>query len=410
MSLFNFLKCNVRWLLAGVLLTFMSSFGQTFFISIFGGHIRAEFGLSHAAWGGIYSLGTMFSAVIMIWAGALTDIFRTRFLGVMVLTGFACATIAMAGLPSAFFLPVIIFALRFFGQGMCSHLAVVAMSRWFVANRGRALSFANLGFSFGEAFLPFVFVFLMGFFAWQKLWFVAAGLLVCAAPVLWRLLQEERTPQALAKEDIFLGMKGRHWTRVEALRHPLFWFIFPSLLGPSAFGTAFFFHQVHYAETKGWDHIIFVSFFPIYTAGSVLAMLFFGWALDKIGTAKLMPYFQLPLVAAFVCFSISKDANLLILGLLFFAATSGANATLITAFWAEFYGTAHLGAIKALAAASMVLGSAIGPGITGLLIDFGIELDVQYLWIAGYFVICSFLIFLGVRRSLPDLVPIYGKR
>ena len=58
----------------------------------------------------------------------------------------------------------------------------------------------------------------------------------------------------------------------------------------------------------------------------------------------------------------------------------------------------------------MVLGSAVGPGITGLLIDVGIELDVQYLWIAGYFVICSFLICLGVTRSLPDLVQVYGKR
>ena len=163
MSICNFLKRNVTWLFAGILLTFMSSFGQTFFISIFGGHIRAEFGLSHAAWGGIYSLGTTVSAIIMIWAGALTDIFRTRFLGVLVLIGFACAAIAMAGLPSAFFLPVIIFALRFFGQGMCSHLAVVAMSRWFVANRGRALSLANLGFSFGEAFLPMLFVFLIVF-------------------------------------------------------------------------------------------------------------------------------------------------------------------------------------------------------------------------------------------------------
>ncbi len=409
MSICNFLKRNVTWLFAGILLTFMSSFGQTFFISIFGGHIRAEFGLSHAAWGGIYSLGTTVSAIIMIWAGALTDIFRTRFLGVLVLIGFACAAIAMAGLPSAFFLPVIIFALRFFGQGMCSHLAVVAMSRWFVANRGRALSLANLGFSFGEAFLPMLFVFLMGFFAWQKLWLVAATLLIFAVPALWRLLREERTPQALAKEDISLGMKGRHWTRVEAIRHPLFWFMVPSLLGPSAFGTAFFFHQAHYAETKGWEHIVFVSFLPIYTGGSVLAMLFFGWALDKFGTAKLMPYFQIPLVAAFICFSFSDDTNLLVLGLLFFAVTAGANATLPNAFWAEFYGTGHLGAIKALAAAAMVLGSAIGPGITGLLIDAGIGLHVQYLWIAGYFIICSFLVFIGVARSGPDLYPIHDK-
>ena len=53
-----FLRDNSRWLAAGMLLTFLSSFGQTFFISIFAGDIRDTFGLSHGAWGGIYALGT----------------------------------------------------------------------------------------------------------------------------------------------------------------------------------------------------------------------------------------------------------------------------------------------------------------------------------------------------------------
>jgi hypothetical protein len=72
---FKFLSNNASWLAAGVLLTFVSSFGQTFFISIFGGQIRTEFGLSHAAWGGIYSLGTTASAIVMIWSGVLSDFF-----------------------------------------------------------------------------------------------------------------------------------------------------------------------------------------------------------------------------------------------------------------------------------------------------------------------------------------------
>ena len=115
------------------------------------------------------------------------------------------------------------------------------MSRWFVANRGRALSLANLGFSFGEAFLPLICVVLMAYVAWYKLWLIAASLSVLAAPLLWWLLRDERTPQALAKENVSVGMCGRHWTRKEALRHPLFWFMVSSLMGPSAFGTAFSF-------------------------------------------------------------------------------------------------------------------------------------------------------------------------
>ncbi len=399
MNFVDFLKTNAKWLGAGILLTFLSSFGQTFFISIFGGHIREEFSLSHATWGGIYSLGTMASAFVMIWAGVLTDIVRTRILGVIVFLGLSLAAIGMAGLHSAFFLPFVIFALRFFGQGMCSHLAVVAMSRWFVANRGRALSLANLGYSFGEAFLPIIFVALMAYVAWYKLWLFASAFLFLAVPLFWWLLKDERKPKVLIRENISVGMDGRHWTRNEALRHPLFWFMVPSFMGPSAFGTAFFFHQVHYSKIKGWEHLQFVSFLPLYTAVGVLAMILSGWILDKFGTPKLMPFYQLPLSIAFVLFAQSGDVSLLLIGLLFFAMTAGANSTLPNAFWAEFYGTENLGALKALATALMVLGSAIGPGITGILIDAGVPLDTQYLWVAGFFLICSILVYIGVSRS-----------
>ena len=39
----------------GFLLTFSSSIGQTFFISLFAGEIRSEFNLSHGMFGTLYS-------------------------------------------------------------------------------------------------------------------------------------------------------------------------------------------------------------------------------------------------------------------------------------------------------------------------------------------------------------------
>ena len=50
----------------------------------------------------------------------------------------------------------------------------------------------------------------------------------------------------------------------------------------------------------------------------------------------------------------------------FLAITAGCHGTLPNVFWAEMHGTAHLGAIKALVVAIIVLGSAIGPGVTGI--------------------------------------------
>ncbi len=403
MRLTDFIRANAPFLTAGVMLTFLSSFGQTYFISLFAGELRLAFDLSHGEWGGIHMVGTMVSAAVMVWAGGLTDLFRVRLLGPVVLVGLALSCLAMAFNPWVWALPVIIFALRFFGQGMCSHIAVIAMARWFVATRGRALSIATLGFAVGEALAPMAVVAAMTVIAWQNLWIVGALICLGAVPVLARLLAQERTPASHAETDVALGMSGRHWQRMEVLRHPLFWCMVPAALGPAAFNTAFFFHQVHIAEVKGLEHLVFVSFFPLYTLIGITSMVVSGWALDRLGTARLTPFYQLPMVVAFLLFAVSDSAWGLALGFVFLGITSGANSTLPNAFWAEFYGTAHIGAIKSMATAVMVLGSAIGPGLTGLLIDLGVGIETQFVGVAGYFCAATALMILGITRAARDL-------
>lgn len=403
MTFIGFLRSNAPWLSAGVLLTFLSSFGQTFFISIFAGEIRTEFGLSHGQWGGIYTLGTGLSALVMVWAGGLTDLFRVRVLGALVLLMLMAACLFMALNPVWWLLPLVVFTLRFAGQGMTSHIAVVAMSRWFIASRGKALSIATLGFAAGEALLPLIFVALMIHYDWRLLWGLAGLIAVAGIPVLVLLLRHERTPQSMAHQSQSAGMGARHWTRNQTLGHFLFWFMIPALLGPSAFNTAFFFHQVHFADIKAVAHVDLVAMFPFYTAVSITAMMLSGWALDRLGTARLMPVSQAPMVLAFLLFAQADGPMGILLGFFCLGLTTGMNTTLPNAFWAEFYGTRNIGSIKAMAAAIMVLGSAIGPGLTGLGIDLGIGIEAQYVMIAGYFIFATVMMSIGIARARPLL-------
>ncbi len=399
MPILAFLRDNAPWLTAGVLLTFLSSFGQTFFISVFAGEIRAAFGLSHGQWGGIYTLGTFASALVMVWAGGLTDRFRVRTLGPVILALSLLACLAMALNPVWWLLPLVIFALRFTGQGMTSHIAVVAMSRWFIATRGKALSVATLGLAAGEALLPLLFVSLMMTWDWRALWVLAGLIAAAGVPLLVILLRRERTPQSMAHAEQALGMLARHWTRHQTLAHFLFWFMVPALLGPSAFNTAFFFHQVHYAEVKDMAHVELVAMFPFYTATGVGTMVLSGWLLDRVGTGRLIPFIQLPMVAAFLLFAYAPGPAGIFLGFICLGLTTGANTTVPNAFWAEFYGTGNIGAIKAMAAAIMVLGSAIGPGLTGLAIDAGLGIEAQYVIVAGYFLFTTVMMLIGITRA-----------
>ena len=158
LNFLSFLIANKLWLSAGFLLALSSSFGQTFFISIFSADIMHSFNLSNSEWGTIYASGTLLSAAAMIYFGGLVDDYKTRNISVLVLGVLTIAMLTMANTGSVAGLIVTIFLLRLMGQGMSTHLAHVAMSRWFSRYRGRALAVANLGYSLGESFLPMFFV------------------------------------------------------------------------------------------------------------------------------------------------------------------------------------------------------------------------------------------------------------
>lgn len=403
MGYLSFIRTNWVFLLAGFLLTFTSSYGQTYFISIFAGDIKADFALTDGQWGGIYTLGTSLSAVAMIWAGVLTDRFRVRLLAIAVMVCLSAACIAMSINTSAFLLVLVIFALRITGQGMMSQLGSVAMVRWFEATRGKALSLASMGFSMGQAILPLAFVALFAILPWRSLWVLAALLVLMTIPVLVWLLRYERTPQSMAAEAQIAGMQGRHWTRAEVLRSPLFYLMVPLVLGPSAWGTALFFQQVHLTEVKGWSLTSFVALMPLYTIAVVLATFASGWAIDRYGVSRIIRIQMLPFAAGFVVLAFADTITMAGIGLAIFGLGQGLQSTASASFWAEYYGTRHIGAIKSVAAALMVFGSAIGPGVTGALIDFGIDFPAQMIPISGFYLFAAATATYGIYRYQPTL-------
>jgi len=398
-----FLAANAPFLGAGFAISFASSFGQTYFISLFAADIMADFALSDGGWGAIYAVATIASAGAMMFAGVLTDRFRVRRLAVWVTLGLAAACLTMAGARGWAMLTLAVFALRFFGQGMMSHMPAVAIARWFVAARGKALAISATGFATGQAILPIAFVSAGALMGWRWLWVVAACLVLTLIPAVLALLRTERTPQSIATDVAVAGLDGAHWTRAMLLRAPLFWALVPLLLGPPAFGTALFFHQVHMVDTKGWELAGYVALMPVFVSVSVTMMFAMGLMIDRVGSPRLMLGYLLPFAAAFTIMAQAQTlwgaaAALIVLGF-----GTGAQNTLLTACWAELFGTRHLGAVKALITAIMVLGSALGPGLTGWVIDLGIPFENQLWAIALYMLAAQAVAATALWRALPRL-------
>jgi MFS family permease len=260
-----------------------------------------------------------------------------------------------------------------------------------------------MGFAAGQAVLPVIFVALFALVSWRMLWLLAALLVLLAIPLILLLLRRERTPQSMAEEAQITGMDGRHWTRAAALKTPLFWLMIPLVIGPSAWGTALFFQQVHLTEVKGWALVDFVALMPFYTVAVVLATFASGWAVDRFGVSRVVPVQLLPFALGFAILAMADNILMAGVGMVVFGLGQGLQSTGASAFWPEYFGTRHIGAIKSAAAALMVFGSAIGPGVTGLLIDLGVDFTRQMLPISLYYLVAAGLAGLAIRQNRPRL-------
>lgn len=367
---------EIRLILAGFLLALLSSFGQTFFIALFSGEIRAGLDLSHGEFGSVYSAATLASGLTMLWAGAALDHFSLRRYALVAIGTLALAGTLLALSHNVLLLLLALFGLRLAGQGMMSHAAVTGMARAFTRHRGKAVALASLGHPAGEAFLPVVAVAAAAALGWRNVWLVAVAVLVLIAPLLARLLEQAADGTGRGALNTPSEPTTRSYTRAEMLRERRFYLMVPALIGPSFIVTGLFFHQVHLSAAKGWDLAWFAACFAGYAAASTGAVMVSGALIDRLGARRLMPVYLLPLALGCIVLALGQHHLVALAFMALAGLTSGAAITVVTAMWAEVYGTAHLGAIRALAATLSVVASALAPASLGWLIDAAVSIEI----------------------------------
>lgn len=398
MTFLLFLKENARWLVGGFLLTLFSSFGQTFFISLSAGDIRTEFSLSHGEFGVLYMVATLASALTLPHLGRIVDHLSVPGTVLIVAPMLALSALSMAFATHIAVLTLSIYALRLFGQGMMTHIAMTAMGRWFFAQRGRAISVATLGHQAGEAAFPICFVIIGLAVGWRNTWLIAAAvMLLVALPVLVWSMREERMPRA---GDHHGGRPPpRDWTRAEVLRDPVFYFALLGVLAPPFIGTTVFFHQVYLVELRGWSLELFAGSFAVMSLTTVICALLSGVLIDRFTAVALLPGFLVPLALACLCLAFFEQQWSAFAFMALLGVSYGFSSTLFGSVWPEVYGVKHLGAIRSVIVSTMVFATALGPGVTGYLIDIGVAYPLQIGCMGAYCLAISFLM-LKVSRMI----------
>lgn len=379
-----------RILCFGVLMTFFSSFGQTFFISLFSKDLEAEFGMGSAAYGTMYSLATLCSAACLPVLGRYVDQvdLRKYSAGVLVALAIGCVSLGLA--QEVWQVVVVLFILRLTGQGLCGHIANTTMARKFDVRRGKALGISALGFSFGEGVFPAFTIFLFAQIGWRLTCILDAAILVVVTiPLAVFLLapRELREPPGESSHAGGIADGEKEWTRSHVLKDWRFYALVPNHLFIPFAVTGLIFHQLELAESKGWTIETLAMAFVGFAVVRIGASLVVGTWVDKVGARRLFPYVSVP-----ICLGIgllaTSDAKVMAwvyMGLM--GASMGFASAVGAALWAEIYGVRHLGAIKSLATSMGIFGTALGPVLFGWVLEFG--LGVQ--WILGGTVASAFI-------------------
>lgn len=370
-GLIKFFKENRAEVGFGWMLTFLSSFGQTFLISIYVPEILKTFSISNGFFGSIYAIATVTSSIIMLSVGHFVD-----HKPIQKITSLTVAVLAVSSVLLGFshlsisILIIALIGLRLTGQGLMSHISLTVMSRHYDLDRGKALSIASLGYAIGEAVFP---IFISTLILWYDYEIAALASAAFLFLYLFRLYFSDLTH---FDKDLELSTKPSARSLIKEYKNLLktkaFFILMPVSFALSFTITAVFFYQYVVVEDKGWSVSLYASFFTVYALTRVLFSIYGGVLVDKYSGKKMFRYYMIPFTLGLLPFAFFDS----IFGALAFLILSGISVgmagTVKSAVLAEVYGTKKLGTIRSVFTMFMVLSTALGPLVFGTLMDMGI--------------------------------------
>ncbi|MDX2431328.1 MAG: MFS transporter [Bacteroides sp.] len=385
-------------LAAGTIGILMSIPGQTMGVSAFTENLLKDLDLDRNNLSLAYLIGTLISGLLITKAGKLYDRYGARvmafasgvLLGIVLLYLTRVDMIAMwlgkIGLNSPVLITFILlaigfFGIRFFGQGMMTMVSRNMVMKWFNKRRGMANAVLGIFTALGFAIAPQILNQVIERLEWRGAWVFLAILvgLIFALFVLvifrdnpedcglepdgkWKSRRKKNRPPSLPEKD---------FTLKEAHRTLAFW-VFTLGLGLSAlYISGLTFHIVSVFETSGMSKEMGLG---IFVPTSIIAVLL------QFGASNASDYMRLKyLLILFAVGMLITTVGLISLGGMMVSywliiigngIVWGLYSVLIGVTWPRFYGLKNLGAISGSSLSFTVIGSALGPYMFSLSLEW----------------------------------------
>lgn len=402
MTILKFLIEKRKVLAFGLLLTFFSSFGQTFLVSLYVPDILEYFDLTKSSFGSIYSLATVLSGFTIVFVGKQIDQRSLKSFTLFTALGLTASTFLISFAHGIVMLFISLAGLRLFGQGLLSLIAQTTMARSFDVGRGKALSIAMIGYPLGEAFLPIIITALIGTIGWRWSWGVSSMfILIALVPyVLFASKEAVKADHKARYQAKKTESTVKQVTQLSLFKDPTFLMVIWAVLMAPFLLTALLLYQVPMAEMKGWSAEWIATSFIGFAVARIIFSLTSGLLVDRFSARILFPFYLIPLFIGVFLLTTGNSAVLAPIYLFLLGVSAGAGGSIKSAMWAELYGVAKLGAVKSLAATLMILSTAAAPFLMGYLLEIPeIDLNLIFYGVMAVVALSSILSGIGIYRK-----------
>lgn len=383
----------------GIMMTALSSFGQTFLLALYVPFLIEEFTLSNGLISTFYGVATIISAAMLPKVGKLIDTISLKKFTLATTFLFLIALLFFSFAQSWWYIPIAFLGLRLAGQGLYSHIAITTMSRYFVENRGKAISLASLGHPLGQAVLPAIILLVITQIGWRESLWINASLVavIVTGYTVFVVKPKHLVPES--DKEILAAQKVKPIDKIrqrDIMKSKAFLLLAPNIFFIPFAITGLFFYQFPIVAFKGWSVGVIAAGLTVYAVASSVSILTAGPMIDKYKAKTFFPFYLIPFLLGVLVIWLGAASWSMYIYMALIGLSTGFGSATVAALQVEFFGQKHIGTVRSLFTSLMVLSSAVGPALYGILLDNGFSFDVV-------FAVTAFLLILVILQSFRSI-------
>ncbi|MBI2846767.1 MAG: MFS transporter [Chloroflexi bacterium] len=384
--------------------------------SLFVKPMSEEFGWSRAEFSAATAIGSLAGGILIYFFGSFIDRKGPRLVMVFGSVVLGLSLISLSQISNQWQFYLVFGTGRAMAVGVLDMAAMVAVSNWFLAKRGRAIGITTLGRRFGFALLPLMVQWLILIWGWRAAW-VGLGLAVLILGALPSALLVQRRPEDVGLlldgrqdnppgggQDKALGMKDVRrakeavWTLSQALRTGAFWLILMASIAQSLGISTTGLHQTPHLTDRGISATAATGVLSSLAVFMGVGALIWGFVAEKVHIRYCVAISFVLTALGTAILTFADNIWMAYAYAAVYGIGLGGQVPLVSIAWADYFGRMSLGSIQGASRPVQMTAAAAGPFFAGWIYDTTGSYRIAFLIVFGAYV-------MGVIFALLARVP-----